>query len=202
MIFFFSVLGYTSISIPENNEDKIYGFFKQGTCWFTHDPHVYEGRINRHPPRSIDRQREPSIKRHYSTYVGQHCSPRYRSLQYCSSRYSSSRYCSLRYCSSQHCSSAVDRHCSSAVDRHCSSPVDRHCSSCVDRHCSSCVDRHCSSRVNRHCSSRHCSFRHCSSEHCSSWHCHSVKNDTTCGQIEKIEVLILKVGNNGMLRDE
>ena len=31
---------------------------------------------------------------------------------------------------------------------------------------------------------------------------HPVKNDTTCGEIEKIEELILKVEGNGMLRDE
>ena len=31
---------------------------------------------------------------------------------------------------------------------------------------------------------------------------HSVKNDTTCGEAERIEVLILKVDENGMLRDE
>ena len=31
---------------------------------------------------------------------------------------------------------------------------------------------------------------------------HPVKNDTTCGEIEKIEVLILKVKGIGMLRDE
>ncbi|KAF2586642.1 hypothetical protein F2Q70_00035952 [Brassica cretica] len=29
-----------------------------------------------------------------------------------------------------------------------------------------------------------------------------VKNDTTCGETEKVEVLILKVDENGMLRDE
>ncbi|KAF2569888.1 hypothetical protein F2Q68_00027114 [Brassica cretica] len=31
---------------------------------------------------------------------------------------------------------------------------------------------------------------------------HPVKNDTTCGETEKTEVLILKVAENGMLRDE
>ena len=31
---------------------------------------------------------------------------------------------------------------------------------------------------------------------------HPVKNATTCGETEKIEVLILKVDGNGMLRDE
>ena len=31
---------------------------------------------------------------------------------------------------------------------------------------------------------------------------HPVKNNTTCGETEKIEVLILKVDENGMLRDE
>ena len=31
---------------------------------------------------------------------------------------------------------------------------------------------------------------------------HSVKNITACGETEKIEVLILKVDENGMLRDE
>ncbi|KAF2580806.1 hypothetical protein F2Q68_00004678 [Brassica cretica] len=31
---------------------------------------------------------------------------------------------------------------------------------------------------------------------------HPAKNDTTCGEIEKIEVLILKVDKNGILRDE
>ncbi|KAF3486157.1 hypothetical protein F2Q69_00052509 [Brassica cretica] len=66
-----------------------------------------------------------------------------------------------------------------------------------------------SSIVNRdrHCSSRHPSSRHCSSEHCSfgTVHpdtVHPVKNNTTCREIEKIEVLILKVDKNGMLRDE
>ncbi|KAF2611600.1 hypothetical protein F2Q70_00011998 [Brassica cretica] len=31
---------------------------------------------------------------------------------------------------------------------------------------------------------------------------HQVKNDTTCGETEKIEVFILKVDENGMLRDK
>ncbi|KAF2554143.1 hypothetical protein F2Q68_00033592 [Brassica cretica] len=31
---------------------------------------------------------------------------------------------------------------------------------------------------------------------------HPVKNDTTCLETEKIEVLILKIDENGMLRDE
>ncbi|WZZ70939.1 hypothetical protein YC2023_082309 [Brassica napus] len=31
---------------------------------------------------------------------------------------------------------------------------------------------------------------------------HPVKNNTTCGETEKIDVLILKVEGNGMLRDE
>ncbi|KAF2571079.1 hypothetical protein F2Q70_00004083 [Brassica cretica] len=31
---------------------------------------------------------------------------------------------------------------------------------------------------------------------------HPVKNDTTCGEIGRIEVLVLKVDENEMLRDE
>ncbi|KAL0689421.1 hypothetical protein Bca4012_089099 [Brassica carinata] len=30
----------------------------------------------------------------------------------------------------------------------------------------------------------------------------TMKNDTTCGETEKVEVLILKVDENGMLRDK
>ncbi|KAF3552766.1 hypothetical protein F2Q69_00013800 [Brassica cretica] len=78
-----------------------------------------------------------------------------------------------------------------------------------------------------HCSSEQCSdtvhpnsvrtlfirtvFGHCSSEQCSDTvhpntvhpnTVHPEKNETICGETEKIEVLILKVDENGMLRDE
>ncbi|KAF2609668.1 hypothetical protein F2Q70_00012104 [Brassica cretica] len=63
------------------------------------------------------------------------------------------------------------------------------------------IDRHCSSR---HCDTVHLSTIHPYTVHPSTVHpdtVHSVKNDTTCGETEKIEVLILKVGENEMLRD-
>ncbi|KAF2562725.1 hypothetical protein F2Q70_00017760 [Brassica cretica] len=41
---------------------------------------------------------------------------------------------------------------------------------------------------------------HCDTVHPDTFHL--MKNNTTCGETEKIEVLILKVDENGMLRDE
>ncbi|KAF3501414.1 hypothetical protein F2Q69_00043723 [Brassica cretica] len=84
------------------------------------------------------------------------------------------------------------------------------------------------STIKKHCSSRYCSSRDCSIDtvhpssidtihppsidtvHPGTVHpstvqpdtVHLVKNDTTCGETEKIEVLILKVEGNEMLRDE
>ncbi|KAF2575894.1 hypothetical protein F2Q70_00004337 [Brassica cretica] len=80
-------------------------------------------------------------------------------------------------------------------------PADSRTIPCVGQHCS---PRHCSLQLCSfwYCSSRHCSSKHCSSKHCSSNSVHPVKNDTTCGETEKVEVLILKVDENGMVRDE
>ncbi|KAF3573184.1 hypothetical protein F2Q69_00059480 [Brassica cretica] len=143
---------------------------------------------------------------------------RYCSSRYCSSRYCSSRYCSSRYSSSRHCS---PRHCSSDVEalfircRGTVHPMSRHCS---PRHCASDVidtvhptsidTVHFPSIDIVHPASIDTVLRstvHLNTVHPNTVHpdtVHPVKNDTTCRETEKIEVLILKVDENEMLRDE
>ncbi|KAF2532225.1 hypothetical protein F2Q70_00029402 [Brassica cretica] len=135
----------------------------------------------------VDRYCSTYFDRHYPTCVRQHYSQWYYSLQYCSSR-----KCSSSYCSSRHYSSRVGRYCSSPADRHCSSHADRHCSSPpIDTvHLPPIDTVHLPPIDTVHPNTVHRDT------------VHPVKNNTTCGETEKIEVLILKVDENRMLRDE
>ncbi|KAF3533899.1 hypothetical protein DY000_02040942 [Brassica cretica] len=122
---------------------------------------------------------------------------------------------------------SIDRHPTNNCDRQSQSTVEKHCSSgtvhqgiihlgtvhssSIDTvHPASIDTVHPASIDTAHPDTVHRDTVHpdtahpgyCSSGYCSSGTVNPVKNDTTCWETEKIEVLIIKVDENGMLRDE
>ncbi|KAF2531281.1 hypothetical protein F2Q70_00029976 [Brassica cretica] len=136
------------------------------------------------------------------------------------------QHCSPQHCSWQYCSSSVDQHCHpvsidtvhpASIDTVNPALSDTVHSALIDTVHPASIDtvHHASIDTVHHASidtvhPASTDFVHPDTVHRDTVCCdtvqtdtvHPMKNDTTCGETGKIEVLILKVDENGMLRDE